>query len=382
MNMSDLTGPASGHRPAFESLDPQALVAQLGSEVAAKLSSALERVTSLTQTGRIDKGSLRALREEIEMARRTGILGQQLARLTLGQVNLTPEPVDLSALLRDALLQRNRDIESRGVDVRQLLEPAKVHADATLLFTLLQTLLDWALEHTVSRIDLSLQTPGWPPLARLHCSFAHRPPDALETRNAPLENAVEITALNTMSWRMVQQACLILGLEARREDTAVRTALSVTFPATRMSGLPQEQPAAATPQAQQAVQAAPSQPLAGHHVVVMAARREVRNLIRQALRPMGLMLDFAESVEEARLVCADGLPHAFVYEASMGGDRFERLRGEMLEELSTLAFVRIEEDGRAVEVINLGGRQITSVGRDAVLQSLPSALLLELQRNG
>jgi DNA-binding NtrC family response regulator len=138
----------------------------------------------------------------------------------------------------------------------------------------------------------------------------------------------------------------------------------------------------ADPVAAPTTQSAAAQPLAGHHVLVLATRREVRNLIRQALRPMGLMLDFAGSVEEARLVCADGLPHALVYEASLGGSRFERLRDEMLDQLPTLAFVRVEEDGRAVEVINAGNRQITSVGRDAIIQSLPAALQDELARNG
>jgi hypothetical protein len=382
MDMSDLAGPARGDRPAFAALDAQALVAQLGSEVAAKLSSALERVTSLTRTGRIDKSSLRALREEIELARRAGILGQQLARLTTGQVRLAPEELDLTALLREALVQRRRDIEARGIDVLQVLSPAAVEADATLLFTLLQTVLDWALEHTVSRIELSLQTPGWPPLARLHCSFAHRLPDSVDTTAAALQAPREVTALNSMSWRLIQQACSILGLEVQREDTAGRTALSLAFPGTLAPSPPRLQGVVADPVAAPTTQSAAAQPLAGHHVLVLATRREVRNLIRQALRPMGLMLDFAGSVEEARLVCADGLPHALVYEASLGGSRFERLRDEMLDQLPTLAFVRVEEDGRAVEVINAGSRQITSVGRDAIVQSLPAALQNELARNG
>ena len=120
--------------------------------------------------------------------------------------------------------------------------------------------------------------------------------------------------------------------------------------------------------------------LAGSHVLVLAARREVRNVIRQALRPMGLMVDFVTSVEEAQQLSADGLPHAVIYEASLAGDHFERLRNEMLAEVPTLVFVRIAEQGKAFELLNLGGRQFASVGRDAIMSALPEALTFELSR--
>ena len=107
----NLTGP-SGAPPAGERLtkplDLQALVSQLGSEVAETLSSALERVTTLSATGKIDRASLRMLREEIDRARRAGIMGQQVVRLGNGRVQLTNERLDLTALLSEALRQRGR----------------------------------------------------------------------------------------------------------------------------------------------------------------------------------------------------------------------------------------------------------------------------------
>ena len=93
---------------------------------------------------------------------------------------------------------------------------------------------------------------------------------------------------------------------------------------------------------------------------------------------MGLMADFATSVEEAQKLCADGLPHAVIYEAAIAGDHFERLRNEMLAELPTLVFVRIAEQGKAFKVLILGGRQFASVGRNAIMSALPQALTFEL----
>jgi hypothetical protein len=59
------------------------IIGQIGSEVCLPLSSALERVTLLATTGKIDRAGLRALREEIERARRTGPDGPAARALRL-----------------------------------------------------------------------------------------------------------------------------------------------------------------------------------------------------------------------------------------------------------------------------------------------------------
>ena len=358
---------------AAEALQPQALVAQLGSEVASHLSSALERVNTLAATGRIDKAGLRLLREELEQARRAGIVGQQLARLSNGQVQLANERLDLTGLLREALRLRGREIEARGIEVRQLFAAVEVMSDATLLFSLLETLLDWSFAHAISRIDLQIDIQNWPAHGRLASSFAHRPADEAEEPAAPA------AALDSMDWRLLQQTATVLGLALRRRDSATRTEVLIEFTET----LPPRLFDSAAGEAEDVTtQAHNSQPLAGRHVVVLAARREVRNVVRDALRPMGLMIDFVTTLDEAQQLFAGGLPHAVVYEASLGGDRFERLRTELLAEVPGLAFIQIAEQGRAFEVLNLGGRQFASVGRDAIIESLPAALLFELSRHG
>jgi hypothetical protein len=182
-----------------------------------------------------------------------------------------------------------------------------------------------------------------------------------------------------MDWRLLQQTATVLGLALRRRDSATRTEVLIEFTET----LPPRLFDSASGEAEDVTtQAHNSQPLAGRHVVVLAARREVRNVVRDALRPMGLMIDFVTTLDEAQQLFAGGLPHAVVYEASLGGDRFERLRTELLAEVPGLAFIQIAEQGRAFEVLNLGGRQFASVGRDAIIESLPAALLFELSRHG
>ena len=239
MDLTDLGRPAgvSAAPRSVEPLDPQALIAQLGSEVASTLSSALERVATLAATGRIDRDGLRALRDEIDLARRAGIMGQQVVRLGNGRVQLARERLDLTALLREALLQRSREIDSRGIEVRQVFAAAEVMSDATLLFSLLQTLLDWTFEHAVSRIDLKLDLKSWPSHARLATSFAHRQPDEVDSSPASASLEGE-TRLSTMSWRLLQQTALVLGLVVQRKDTAGTTELVFEFPETLAARLP------------------------------------------------------------------------------------------------------------------------------------------------
>ena len=298
-------------------------------------------------------------------------------RLSSGHVQQAHEPVNLTLLLRDALLQRGREIESHGIEVQQVLAPAEVLSDETLLYSLLETVLDWSFEHALSRIDFRLDMTNWPVHARLAVSFLHQPPDMVE-ETAPPSTPTEHALLNTMSWRLLQQTASVLGLQCCRYDTAGRAHLHLQFPDTlapRVAVMDTLEPA------DQVTRAHNSQPLAGRHVLVLAARREMRNVVREALRPMGLMIDFVGSVEDAQLLCSDGLPHAMVYDSTLAGDRFEALRSQMLAEVPNIAFIRLADQGKAFEVLNVGGRQVASVGRDAIIESLPAALLFELSRH-
>ncbi|MDE2369687.1 MAG: hypothetical protein KGN16_12015 [Burkholderiales bacterium] len=344
--------------------DAAELVGRLGGEVASQLSAALERVAELSETGHIDATGLRGLREEIQRARHAGIMGQQLARLAAGRIQVACERIDLTALLREALRLRRREIEAGAIEVRQQLCAATVMSDATLLFSLVEALLDWSLTHAVKRIDLELQIQGWPAHAQLSCRYVHAPADRTD--------ACSERALDTMALRLLQHTAATLGLTLTRQDGAGIAALTIGFPRTVTL-------AEMTPTEE--AQAHNSQPLAGRHVVVLAARREVRALVRDALQPMSLMVDFVTTLEQARALLAEGLPHALVYEATLGGDRFERLRAELLAEEPTLAFIQIAEQGKTFEVVNRGGHQFASVGRDAIIESLPAALLFELSRH-
>ena len=112
MDMSDATLSNHSHRLDADVGDAESpdearwreLVAQISVEIAGPLTAALERVHALTSTGRIDRHSLRALREEVERAREAGMIGTATGALCIRP----PAPV-ARAPASDADSQRRAD---------------------------------------------------------------------------------------------------------------------------------------------------------------------------------------------------------------------------------------------------------------------------------
>ena len=246
----------------------------------------------------------------------------------------------------------------------------------------------WSFESACTVIDLRLTVPGWPGRAQLRAGFGYRVADELVTAAAPLDADTD-PALDTLSWRLLQQTAAVLGLDLWRRDTQGRTELTLDFPDTLAPSLQ----TLFTPGAP-AVNAQPHAGRQGHGLrrrrLVqrhgdakhrLAARGHRRQRQRgQLAGPMGLLLDFVATLDEARQLCASGLPHVVVYEAVLAGPEFERLCAEWRADAPQLGFVRIVDQGRAFEVLNLGSGPVACVGRDAIIESLPAALNFEFAR--
>lgn len=377
MDMSDIRQRPAAGTAADATSDADAtdearwrdLVAQLSVEIAAPLTAALERVHALASTGRIDRASLRALREEIVQARAAGMIGQQLARFASGRLRQSHERLQLTSILQGVLTHRARETQARGVQLKQVLKPAEVIVDASLLASLLDTLVDWALDNAQSSIEFRIDMKPWPVHARLSCRFAYRPADR--------PDAGPSAGLDSLAWRLLQQTAATMGLVVERREADGETTLVLEFPRTVNE---QIEGAAVIEIDHGFSPSANSKPLAGSHVLVVAARREVRSQVRESIRHMGLIIDLVGSVDEATEFCRDGLPHAIVYESALRGERFERLREEILAQAPEFVFIEIIEEGNVFEVSSFSGTGTARVGRDAIAASLPSALMFELTK--
>jgi hypothetical protein len=357
-------------------------VAQVGSEVAVSLTAALDRVTRLQATGAIDRQGLQALIDDVRQARRAGFVAQQLARLARGGIQQQHEAVGLIPVLSDVLAQCESELAAHGLAVRKSLKPAEVVVDASLLSAFLQSVLDWAGRHARTHVDLRIEAKGWPEVARFSCRFGHVPADqadqavATTTSTAP-SDMIHIESLDCLWWRLVQQLAATMQLPLARTDTAATTQLTVEFPHTTNETL---EGATSFEIDTGFALSGDSRPLMGSHVLVIAARRDVRNQVRQAVAHMGLMLDFVTSIESALESCQQGLPHAIIYEAMLGDSTFERMRRDMAKSGRSTAWIEISEQGEAFEVSSFGGVSMARVGRDAIATSLPTALMFELAK--
>lgn len=355
------------------------IVQQLGAEIAGPLSAALERIHNLVATGQIDRQGLRSLRESVAQAREAGMMGQQLARLASGRLRLSRERLQLAPLLRSVLAHRSRETQARGIQVRQVLKPVEVMADGSLMFALLNALMDWALASTHSSIDLKLDLTPWPAKARLVCRFAHRSLDLLdEQRSAELP-----PTLNSLAWRLVEQTALTLGVLPLREDASGITVLTLEFPQTvgeepgTVALDPLVEPARGTDTQQPALN---SKPLAGSHLLIVSPRRELRAQLQDAVRHMGLIVDLVNSIDEAAQFCLEGLPHGLVFDSGLRGAAFDQLRAELLREVPQFSFIEVLDGEHLTQLSTATADGMARISRQHLTDALPSVLLFELSK--
>ena len=344
------------------------LIAELGAEIAHPLTLALERVNTLTSSGKIDRAGLRLLREEIETARQMGMTAQLLARFATAGLVQSRERVALLTTLQAVLTHRKRETDARGVAVQPTATSVDVIVDASLMFSLLNTLIDWTLTQTRSAIDMAIDVDTWKGHARLSCRFQRIAADAVTA----------VPVLDTLTWRLLEQtaATMQLGLARQVIEHDVMVTLEFALPANAdiegLSRIDLDQGFDSSMN---------SKPLAGSHVVVIASRRGMRTRIRDALRHMGLIVDMVASIEEAVDFCRDGLPHAIIVEGILHGERFDRFRADVRGEVPGFPFIDIVEEGKEFNVSDDTGVRGARVGQDAIEAVLPSVLMFELSKS-
>jgi hypothetical protein len=256
-----------------------------------------------------------------------------------------------------------------------VLRAAEVIADATLLFSLLNAMLDWSSACAQHSIELRIEMRTWPNRARLICRYTPKPvetPDEAKDK----EPAAPVDGL---SWRLLKQTARTMGLAIEYQFSPERVSVALEFPRTvnaEMSGL-----SAIELDQGFAYTHSGAKPLAGSHVLVVASRRDVRIQIREAIRNMGLVVDFVNSVDEAKAFCQEGLPHAIIIESVLRGERFDDMADFISAERPDFVFIEIVEEGSTFEISGFTGTGFARVGRDAIMTSLPSALAFELSKS-
>jgi CheY-like chemotaxis protein len=361
MSPSFLAAPGSDAAASAELARWQELLAQAGRELAEPLTAALERVATLTTTGRIDRAGLRTLRDEVDRARQAGIWCQQIARLASGHVRQSHERVHLTHTLQSVLAIRARELQSRGIRLTQTLQEAEVQIDASMLHGLLNAMVEWWLGCAQGTVDVQLDLA---PHTRITCRFEH----GGDMRNPTIDS---------MNWHLLEQTARTLGLAYERQIDPAQVLLTISFALGNQAQVPDIDPA--MPEAAFG-ESLNSKPLAGSHVLVVSSHREVRGLVREALKSMGLVVNFVSSVAEAIEFCRDVLPHGIVFETRLRTPKFAQLVNSIRQEVPEFVFIELLDEGDLFEISSVSETGMARVGRKAVSTSLPSALVYELTR--
>jgi hypothetical protein len=359
---------------AVESEPWRRLVGKLGAEVAGPLTAALEKINALVTSGHIDGLGLRSLRAEVEVARQVGMTAQLISRFANGKLVQSRERVPLSDVLQNVLSQRSRETVARGISVRPLLQPADVVVDASLAFSLLNTLIDWVSTHAKTPITFTIDVRSWARRARLICRFDRVSGADYRTGNTPTQD----DAFDSLTWRLLEQTARAMKVGLSRQVVERSVSVSIDFDLAVMANL---DGADALELDQGFDSSMNSKPLAGSHVVVVASRREVRLRVRDAIRHMGLIVDLVSSVKEAADFCKDGLPHAIIFEGILKGEQLDRFCDEILQEVPGFSFIEIVEEGKGFGVSDKVRHERAVVGQDAIEGALPSVLMFELSKS-
>lgn len=345
--------------------DPRVLGGQLGREIASPLASALDRVTRLVETGKIRSSSLRALRQELEQALRAGTAAQQLCQLINDGPRTVPEPMDLKSALGRSLALLSSDPGAPPAQVEAPEGAVLVMTDPRLAGRLLTALAQWAMCRSEGSVRWSVLAQRGQGATQLVCS------------TALAESARGEDSSRTIDWRLVELLCSTLELRLQRRDAGGVATVTVEFP--RASGGQWVEGVLVEELSPDDVALACAQALAGVHLLIVAGRRETRELVDESVKALGLTTSVAGTAEEARQVCEFKVPQAIVYEPRVRGVPFEPLRIELLSRSPRLVTVEIIDEDSGDNVhheIRPGLR----VQRQSLGAELPPLLTAELVR--
>jgi hypothetical protein len=307
------------------------LLTQLAPEAAQPLTEALDRLQTILRTvDATTAARLSTVREPMRRAREAVLLASQIGRLASGRVHAAQEKVALHLAVHQVAEQRRREALARGLQLRTNLQAAEAEADTALVLNVLHALLDWALWHTRSSIELSLSLTPWPVRSRLECRFAFRDLDQFEASN-PRQD------LNDLRWQLVERLGAVLHLEIRREEEAGVCVTTLDFPVPHLRDVMDRIDLGPT----SSDAGLNTQPFAGMQALVVSADPGLHAEIAPLMERLGWTLDAVATVDEAFQYCLEGLPQVVLTDATLRSPDLDQWCTQVLAEAPSLCFIEV-----------------------------------------
>lgn len=340
------------------------VVARLAAEVSGPLTQALGRVAQLAASGSIDRQGLMHLRSEIDDARRAGLLGQRIARFLDDRALAGLEHVELGAVLRSVLNDQVLHAAAGSPGHHQSLVPCHVLADASLVHTVMSSAVAWAQANAKGQIDWQLDADPWQPIARLRCSF---PIEAAALPSEPGHDA----GLDSLDWLLLRYSAHVADVSVARGLADHHVTLTLRFKHT-------VDPEIGNTQVVE-LDSGPSTRalLTGCQVLVLAASRDTRRQVRQALKGHDVFIDCVHSVASAEAYCDDGLPQVLIHESCFDGEALHSLRERLTQLSPPVTVIELLPRGHACELASSHVR----LGAESLSHSLAPVLTMALAKN-
>ena len=355
-------------RPVAERLDLK-LAGVIGSDLSAPLAAMQYVLHAFAHTQSINHSQITLLESSLQAARTIAMQSQQIARLAGGRLRQSHERLKLDELLRDALLQRTNIFRQRGVEIYQSLKPVEVIVDAGLLFSLIETAIDWAMS-VGHRLVVTLEMKNWPE----HGMLLIKASEAVGGGDSP-EGLAES---ETLIWYLFSEIAHAMGVSIDRVTSTNEVSVMVEFPRTvrRLEGLT----AVEVETNDDYSVNSESKPLAGHRVLLITDDKKLRFDTELVCRAMGLVVDAALNTSQGVRICERDVPHLVIIDQRVRDHIFDELREDLRRTDPNFPFIEIATESNTLEMAGWMSDSMTRVSRDTLSTQLSPILVMELAK--
>jgi CheY-like chemotaxis protein len=333
------------------------VLAKVGEAYAAALWGLQQQLGGVSADTPAGVAALDAARAELARLEHLGVQIQGVARVLAGEGRVDAEPFDLAAAARQALEARRAQAQRRGIRLEGPTEPMPVEAVAGVVEQLLEMALDVALR-LGERFAVGAGMQGQPP----------RPMLTLHVER-PAGTAPDDAEFDDLRWLLFGTLARAAGFVPQRVAVGSVVVLMLGFPLA----------AGAADPALRSPALLPRTPVAsGRRVLLVEPHEPTRVLAHRLMHEVGMAVDAATSVSQARMLVGEAAPDVLVIgQPSDAGDAaaFVDLLRTRQPRLRVLELV---DDDDAFAFSLPGSGRPGRVGRGTLARTLVSAISEEV----
>lgn len=336
------------------------LLGKVGEAFATSLWALRQRLAALPPQAESCQAEFDAAVAAVMRMERLGVQLQELARVLAGDGPTLPEPIDLTAAVRESVHDWTSTAQRRGARLEgpgPAAEPVEVKAAAGVVEQLLDLVVDHATR-IAARVEATVAMQGQP---------AHPMLSLCLQRDAAAAHVKD--DVDEVHWQLFTVLARASGLAPQRVIAGDVVTLMLGFPVD----------AEASGEGLRSAALLPRTPIAAGRQVLLFEPRELPRLqAHRLLHDAGMQVDAVGSLVQARSALHERMPDVLV--TGLGGD--ERGCAELIDELRAvqprLRVIELVDDDNAFAFSLPGAGHAGRVGRGEMARTLVAAVSQEL----